>query len=259
METLLNDIVQANLLAFLFVFMRVGTALMVMPGIGDSFVPPQTRLLFAVAFSFLLTPFLSAMLPSAREAAGNFSLLFISEALIGIFIGTVMRVMLSALDTAGSIISIQTGFSNASIFNPATASQGTLFGTLYSALGVALLFMTNMHHVMLAALVDSYQAFPVKEGIPGAETLSEAIGRTLGAAFSVGVRMAMPFIVVGTLVQAGFGVLGRLMPQIQVFFLAMPVQIFLSLVIFSMALSAGMLYWIDAYGAVIAQALPGGK
>jgi flagellar biosynthetic protein FliR len=255
MQHLLQDIVVSNLFAFLLIFMRLGTALMIMPGIGDSFVSMQTRLLFALALSFVLTPFLATGLPPIPAESFRFAALLISEAVIGMFMGTVMRIMVSALDTAGAVVSIQSGFANAAIFNPATATQGSMIGALYSSLGVALILMTDMHHYMLAAIVDSYRSFPAGAHLPDAGALSEAIGRTVTLAFRIGVQMSMPFIVVGTIIQFGFGLLGRLMPQVQIFFLAMPVQIFLSLMILALTLSSGMMYWLNNFDAVVTQSL----
>src|SRR6218665_2421514 len=101
MESLLQQIVVGNLFAFLLIFMRFGMALMIMPGIGDSFVTGQVRLLFAISFCFVLTPVLSTALPPMPASAPAFILLLLSEAFIGLFIGTVMRILISALDTAG--------------------------------------------------------------------------------------------------------------------------------------------------------------
>jgi len=145
MQSLLQDIVVGHIFAFMLIFMRLGMALMIMPGIGDSFVSPQIRLHFALAMSFVLTPFLATNLPPIPKESVEMITLLVTEAFIGIFIGTVMRIMINALDTAGSVISIQAGLSNALVFNPATASQGSLVGALYSVTGVTLLFVTNMH------------------------------------------------------------------------------------------------------------------
>ncbi len=254
MPPVLHEIVIGNVSAFLLVFMRMGLALMIMPGIGDSFVPPQVRLLFALAISLVLAPFLAGSLPPLPEGSFPVVTLLVSEAFIGIFIGTVMRIMITALDTAGMIISIQSGFSNALVFNPVTSSQGSVTGALLSSLGVTLLFITNMHHYMLAATVESYQLFPAGN-LPDISSLSEIISRTVSAAFQIGVQLALPFLIVGTLVQTGFGLLGRLMPQIQIFFLAIPMQILLSLVMLSMTLSAILLFWLGSYQNVVASAI----
>jgi len=255
MQSLLNEIVVGNVTAFLLIFMRLGMALMVMPGIGDSFVSPQVRLHFALGMCLVLTPFLAPNLPPLPAGGADMIALLMSEAFIGLFIGTVMRIMVTALDTAGMIISIQTGLSNAMIFNPQTAAQGSVISSLYSMMGVVLLFMTNMHHYMLATVVESYQLFPAMAKAPDMLPIMEAATRAAGAAFRIGVQMAIPFLIVGTLIQVAFGLLGRLMPQVQVYFLAMPLQILLSLVILSTSLSAGLLFWMGAFQNVIDNAL----
>ena len=77
--------------------------------------------------------------------------------------------------------------------------------------------------------------------------MADVVARTVNTAFNTGVRMSAPFIVVGLLVYIGFGLLGRLMPQIQVFFLALPLQILLSLITLSLVFSAAILFWLASY------------
>lgn len=255
MHGFLQDLIVSHLFAFLLIFMRFGTALMIMPGIGDSFVSPSIRLLYALGLSFVLTPVLGAQLPSIPTQTVLLVGLLLSEAMIGLFIGTLMRIMVSALDTAGTIVSVQAGLSNANIFNPATESQAAVISALYSALGVTLIFATNTDHNMLAAVVNSYQLFPAKDGFPDMGSLSEAISKTTTLAFKVGAQLAFPFLVVGTLMQVGLGLLGRLMPQIQIFFVAMPLQILLSFLIMLVAVSVGVIYWLDGYSTMLGKSM----
>jgi flagellar biosynthesis protein FliR len=254
MQSLLQDLIVGHVFAFLLIFMRLGMALMIMPGVGDAFVSPQVRLSFALAMSFVLTPFLASVLPAMPVQSAAIVMLLLSEGFIGLFMGTIMRIMMGALDIAGMVMSIQAGFSNALVFNPMTATQGSLLGALYSLLGVTLLFITNMHHYMLASVVDSYQVFPATGSFIDIESATEVIKRTVTLSFRIGVGLAIPFLIVGTLVQVGFGLLGRLMPQVQIFFLALPVQILLSLVILTMVLSAGILYWLNGFESALSGA-----
>lgn len=255
MESLLQQIVVGNVFAFLLIFMRFGMAMMVMPGIGDSFVTPQVRLLFTLSFCFVLTPVLAPTLPAMPASTPALILLLLSEGFIGIFIGTVMRILVSALDTAGATISLQAGFANAMVFNPATATQGSLIGALYSMLGLTLIFVTNLHHFLLAAVADSYITFPAQGLFPDTASVSDIVARAVSVAFAAGIQIALPFIVIGLLINATFGLLGRLMPQIQIFFLAMPVQILMSLIVLTMVLSAGMIFWLNNYAGTISSLL----
>ncbi len=255
MQSILQEIITAQLFTFLLLFMRFGMAVMIMPGIGDSFVTPQVRLLFSLAFCLVLTPPLSVMIPAAPATAPLLVALLVSEMLIGIYIGTVMRIMISALDTAGSIISIQTGFSSALLFNPVSDTQGSVVGAIYSMLGVTLLMVMDLHHFMLAAIVDSYHLFPAKGGLPDLAGMSDLIAGMVALAFKTGTQIALPFLVVGMIMQMGFGVLSRLMPQIQIFFLALPAQITVGLLIMTITLSAGVLFWVSIYEQTVTQAI----
>ena len=255
MHNFLQELVVSNIFAFILIFVRFGVALMIMPGIGDSFVSPNIRLLFALAISFVLTPVLSTHLPPIPPGSAPLLMLIVSEAFIGIFIGTVMRILISSLDTAGTLVSMQSSLSNSTLFNPTTEAQVPILSAVYSSLGVTLIFVTGMDHQMLAAVVDSYKLFPATAGFPDMGSISETIVKTLVLAFKVGVQLAVPFLVVGTLIQVGFGLLGRLMPQVQVFFLAMPVQIFLSLLIMMMVISASIMYWMNGFDTILSQSL----
>ncbi len=254
MQNLLQGIIVHNIFAFLLIFLRFGVALMIMPGIGDTFVSPKIRLLFGVAVSLVLTPVLLAHLPAIPANNVALLMLMISELVTGIFIGTVMRILISALDTAGTIVSVQAGLSAATMFNAQTHAETPIMSAVYSSLGVTLIFATNMDHQMLSAVVDSYKLFPVGT-FPDAGSMSEVITRVTSLAFRVGVQITLPFIVVGMLLQLGLGVLSRLMPQLQIFFIALPVQIFLSLLLLMMTMSAGVLYWLDSYGNVLSNSL----
>ena len=255
MQSVLQEIVAGNIFAFLLIFMRFGTVMMLMPGISDSFVPPQVRLLFALAISFILAPVLAPTLPSIPSGMGPMLSLIVTEAFIGIFIGTVMRIIVSALDTAGTIASVQSGLSNAMVFNPSTESQGSIIGAFYSAVGVTIILVSDMHHYMLSSVIDSYIVFPATGVFPDIGSMSEVISKVVSIAFKIGVQIAMPLIVVGILMQMGLGFLGRLMPQMQIFFVAMPVQIFLTLLIIAITISSSIIYWINSYEEVLYQSL----
>ena len=161
------------------------------------------------------------------------------------FIGTVARLMITALATAGTVMSVMGGFGFASLFNPLLPDQGAFTAVFLTLMGVLLIFATNTHHLMLMALVDSYTMFA-----PGAppmfEDISDAVACLVTSSFKLGIQVASPFIVVGTIFYLGLGLLARLMPQFQVFFIGLPLQILLGLTLLSVTLSAGILWFLDA-------------
>lgn len=251
MEGLLATYVTGQMAAFIMIFARVGTAMMIMPGIGDSFVSSRVRLIFAMAFTVVVTPIISPLLPNLEVTSALFVWYFLRELVIGFFIGTVARIFMTALDTGGMLISMQTGLGNAMVFNPQMAGQGSIIGAFLSITGAVLLFATNLHHLLIFALVDSYKSFAVGGDIPLVEGMTQTIVKSVARSFEIGFYMAIPFIMVSLLLYIGMGVLGRLMPQIQVFILAMPIQILLGFLTLFVVTAIVLLYWLGEYDNAI--------
>lgn len=246
MQPMLEQFLAGGLLAFILTFVRIGTTVMIMPGLGDSFVSERIRLHVALGLSFVLFPLVLPHVPTPLPQTFMLFVLIVSEFIIGLLLGTVARVFMTAMDTAGMVISMQSGLSNAQVFNPSLAAQGSLMGAMLSVTGVLLLFETNLHHLMITGMIESYTMFPVGE-IPDTGSMAEIMARALAASFSVAVKIATPFIVLTLLLYVAMGVLSRLMPQVQVFLLALPLQIILSLMLLMIMGSTLFMVWLSFY------------
>lgn len=244
--SLLEQFLTLQIFALMLTFVRIGTAVMIMPGVGDSFVPANIRLYFALALSLVLMPIVASKLPMPLPTGGMFIILIFIEFLVGAMIGTVARIFMSITDTAGMIVSFQSGLSNAQLFNPQTAGQGSLMGAFFSVTAATLLFSLNLHHLLIMGLVESYSRFPVGD-VPDVGSMASVMTDSVGAAFAIAAQMAAPFLVLILILYAAMGVLSKLMPSLQIFMLAMPVQIFLSLVILTLAIGAMFMYFVDRY------------
>jgi len=247
MESFLQTLVVDHVVIFMMVFARLGTAIMVMPGIGDSFVSERVRLFFALGFSVAIAPVVGTLLPNVSIGSLSFLLLILKEMLVGLFIGTIARIFMTAVDTGGMLISMQTGLGNAMVFNPSMAGQGSIIGAFLSVTGTTLLFMTDLHHLVIYAIFESYMTFPAGNVFSVTGSMAETISQAVMQSFAIGFYMAVPFIVVSLLLYIGMGVLGRLMPQIQVFILALPLQILFGLTALFLVLSSALLYWMEQY------------
>src|SRR5581483_8393955 len=117
--------------------------------------------------------------------------------------------------------------------------QGILLGNFLSVLGITMVFATDMHHLVIAGLNDSYTLFRPGE-IPLMGDVAAAVTGVAASAFRIGIQLAAPFLVFGLLFNLGLGVLSRLMPQMQVFFIGMPLSILLGLFLLLLVLSAMM-------------------
>ena len=244
----LQQLLGEQLFVWLLVFARVGTAFSVMPTIGDAFVSARTRLLFSLAVSVLVAPILTDRMPAMPTNVFSLLVLVVGEMAVGIFIGTVARLLMGALEVAGSIIALQAGLANAQMFNPAMASQGSLPGALMGWLGLLLIFITNLHHLLIMAVVDSYATFVPGAPIP-VDDMANLVGQLVSKSFLLGVQMAAPFLISGMLFALALGLLNKLAPQIQVFFLFTSIQVALGLFMFALTLAAMMMFWLTHFEA----------
>ncbi len=244
--SLLEQFLVQGVFAFMLTFVRIGAAITIMPGVGDTFTPQQIRLYIALGLSLVLSPLVAQHLPDPVPTTAVLFTLIGMEFVVGIFIGTIARILIVALDTAGMVISMMSGLGSAQVFNPAFSTQGSLIGAMLSVTGVLLLFATNMHHLLFFGLVGSYELFPVG-AVPDSGSMAEMISRAMASSFMVGIQISSPFIVISLLIYIGMGVLTRLMPQIQVFLLALPLQIILSFLTLALTISAGLLFWISRF------------
>jgi len=203
-------------------------------------------LLLALILSGLLLPILEPLLPALPASPSELLLVIGAEIAVGLFIGTLTRIVLAGLETAGQIVSIQTGLSNAVIFNPLQATQSAVPSAFYSALGVLLIFLTDIHHLMLRGLLDSYMIFTPGK-LPPVEDLSQTVAHAAAGSFRLALEMAAPFIVLGTVFFVALGLIGRLVPQLQVLFITQPLQIMGGLLLFTIVIASGMGWFLDAF------------
>ena len=237
---MLGPLLTQEVFAFALVFVRLGAALMLMPTIGESTVPARTRLHLALAFTLVLTPVLADSLPALPGGALELFVLVLGEAAVGLFLGASARIVMSALHVGGMVFAFQSSLAAAQVFDPNQASQTSITGNFLNLLAVMVIFVTDLHHLLLAGLVDSYTVFPAGAPWPAADG-ANAMARLVADAFRIGMQIAAPVLVSGFLLYLGAGLLNRLMPQMMVFFVMLPIQITLAFVIFTLSLS-GMLY-----------------
>ena len=133
---------------------------------------------------------------------------------------------------------------NSLIFDPISQQQSAIVAGFLSTTAVTLLFVTDTHHLLIRAIVDSYSLF--QPGIvPNTADTLHLIARQVSDSFKIGVQFAAPFLVVSMSYYLVLGILTRLSPQIPIFFVAMPAQIVISIVVLSITISSIMLAFLN--------------
>ncbi len=230
------------------VFLRVGAVVMLIPGLAEGFVPPRIRLAFALLLALCVTPIAAHTLPAVPSSLGDLGGQAIKELVIGLMLGGLLRLMLSALSVAGEVISIQTTLAFAQTANPLQAQPGAALASFLTLLGVTLIFAGDLHHLFLAAIVRSYTLFPPAGQVMVGDVAGVAL-RTVASSFGLGIQLAAPVMVFSLVFNVASGLVGRVMPQFQIFFAATPLSVLLGLSVFALGLGGGLMLWLERYQA----------
>jgi flagellar biosynthetic protein FliR len=251
----LEQLVPAVLWTYFLVFCRLSAAIGLMPGFGDSYVNIRVRLVVAATISFAVAPIIQSDygLPSEPQNTFRLFALMADEIFIGAFLGLMGRVLLASLETGGAIIAMQTSLASAITFNPGATTPETLPASLLSALAVVVIFVSGVDHMLIRSVVESYQAFPAG-ALPPFNDLSHAMVRLVSRGFLISVELSAPFLIVGTVFHVSQGLIAKIMPQLQVFYIGLPLQVMGGLILIGLTVPP-LLYWflgqyVDVMGSI---------
>jgi flagellar biosynthesis protein FliR len=232
------------------IFARIGAIVMLIPGIGETMVPVRIRLAFAFAMALLMYPVLAATVPALPATSGDLAGAVIKEVLIGVMLGAILRLFMSSLATAGEIVSIQTTLGFAQTANPMQAQPSTTIATFLGLMGVVLVMVTDLHHLFISAIVRSYTLFPFTRPLQVGDAGQLAL-ETVANSFALGLQLSAPVVVFSLVFNIATGLVGRVMPQFQVFFVATPLMVMMGLSGFALSLGILGMTWLDHYRSLL--------
>jgi len=234
-------------LTYLLVFSRVGAMMMLLPGVGTMGVPARVRLVLALAVSFALTPTVQSQYPAAApQTVIALVILIAQEVTAGVLVGAMAAVIMSALQVAGFLIASQIGLAYAQTLDPTQNTQGAVVGNFLTLLGTVMIFATDLHHLAIGAIAGSYRMLPPGAALPTAD-MAQLVIRLVSSSFALGFQLAAPFLVFGFAIYAALGVLAKLMPQLQIFFVAVPINILCGFVIMLAMLGSIITLFLNYY------------
>jgi flagellar biosynthetic protein FliR len=242
----LDGFLSGHVFAFLMLLSRIGGVMMLFPGIGESYVPPRTRMIFACLICLLLLEPMLSRFPPLPTSVAEMARLISYEIIIGVFFGTLVRLSVAALEAAGMIVGIQTGLSSATMMNPALATQSPLPSAFLSMAGLVLIFITGMDHYLIRTTVALYDAFPPGGAfIPG--DMAQTVIHVANQSFVIGIELAAPFLIMGLLLYVALGILQRLMPSVQLFLMILPVEIWGGLMMLALTIAGILTLWLQYF------------
>nr|WP_245249512.1 flagellar biosynthetic protein FliR [Vagococcus allomyrinae] len=209
----------------MLIFSRITAFIVVSPGFSFKSMPTIAKVMLAVAFTMSV----NGLSEQVVMVENLYVLLFyvIREVLIGLAMGFVTQLIFTGIEIAGQLIDFQVGFSMGSIYDPATGVHASNYGRLYYWLALSIFFFTDMHHMVIQGLLDSFKLIPI-----GTATLTgmsvEGVVHLFSEVFRIGLVLGAPMIVVALIVDIVLGIISRSVPQINVLMLGMPLKILVS-------------------------------
>ncbi len=241
--------------AFLMVLARIGAATLLLPGLGEAEPPAMLRAGLALAVTLLLLPGIAPLLPPAPEAGLQAGLMVAAEAITGLWIGWLARLLVLALPIAGQFVAYMLGLANVLQPDALLGGQATPIARLFALAAPLAILISGLYALPLGALAGSYGLVPPGTLLPGADTAETAV-RAVGAAFALSARLASPFLLVAIVWHFAVGLLARLVPRLQVYFVAIPGQILGGIALLAIVANALLSAWQDAVRSGFA-GLPG--
>jgi flagellar biosynthesis protein FliR len=210
--------------AFVLVTARVGAAVSLLPGLGEAEPPAMLRVGLALGVTILLLPAIAPAVPAVPEASAQAALMVGAEVVTGLWLGWLARLLALALPVAAQFIAYMLGIANVLQPDPSLGGQATPIARLFDIAAPLLILSTGLYALPLAALAGSYRLIPPGDMLPAADTAATA-ARAVAGSFALAVRLASPFLLVAIVWHVTTGLLARLVPRLQVYFVVMPGQI----------------------------------
>lgn len=221
-------------LTVLYASVRAGALFLVTPLFVFTQIPARVRLLLVLALAIFLAMEAKVPLVNSPVTLGGLTGSLIMELFLGALLGFGVIAAFGAFLIGGRIVDVQMGFGVTGLIDPATRDQVPLIGTMLEMMAVVTFFLVNGHHYLLRGLAYSFEKVP--PGTSLSKLTIEPIVSQFGLMFIYGLAITAPVIVALLLIDVGMSFMARTMPQMNVFIVALPIKIFVGLVVLVVSL-----------------------
>jgi flagellar biosynthetic protein FliR len=247
-EGLSGDLILDHAFGLVMVLARVGATLAFLPGLGEASIPAAVKAGMVLTLTLLLLPIVEPLLPPRPDSEVALGLLVMTELANGMWFGWLARVLTISLPLAGQFIADFAGLANVLLPNPDLGPQTTAISQLYDIAVPALILSSGLYTELIAALVGFYRLIPpgTVAWVPDSAMTTVAV---VAHCFDLALRLSAPFILAAIAWHVAIGLIARLVPRLQIFFVALPGQIALSLLLLAAVAAPTIGAWIEAMQA----------
>ncbi|MFA6448755.1 MAG: flagellar biosynthetic protein FliR [bacterium] len=220
---------------FILVFARMASMVAASPIIGSASVPAQAKIGFSFLLSVIMFPIVSRSFPALPGHIILFWSLMVREALIGMLIGVISSLMFSAVQLSGQIFGMQVGFGIVNVMDPLSQEQTSLLGEYLFIIAILLFLVMDGHHLFIKIIANSYSVIPMG-GFSFTESLGIEVTHWLTKAFIIAFKIGAPMIFSLLLISVAMGIIARSVPQMNIFIVGLPINIFVGLFVMAASL-----------------------
>jgi flagellar biosynthetic protein FliR len=251
-----GDLILDHAFALILVLARIGATFALLPGLGESTIPAVVKAGMVLTLTILLLPAIEPLLPARPENELRLALMVLTEMANGLWFGWLARILTTSLPLAGQFVADFAGLSNVLQPSPDLGAQTTAISRMYDVAVPALILSTGLYTMLLSSLLRFYQLIPpgTLVWIPDSAALTVTV---VAESFNLALRLAAPFILAAIAWHVAIGLIARLVPRLQVFFVALPGQIGLGLLLLGAVAAPTVGAWMEAMRVDLAT-LPGG-
>src|SRR5690625_2856513 len=221
------DLIELSIIpTFLLIFARILAFFMMLPIFSYRTIPTM----FKIGFSFFLSLVTMSVLGSTAVQVDHlFFMLLLKEVMVGLFIGLIAYIIVSAVQIAGGFVDFQMGFAIANVIDPQTGAQSPLTGQYFYMIALLFLLSVDGHHLLIDGVYHSYQLIPIDSFISFQnEGIAQLIISVFNKMFLIAFQMAIPIVGCLFLVDVALGIIARTVPQLNVFVVGLPIKVFVS-------------------------------
>ncbi len=211
-------------LVFMMLFVRITAVIVVAPVLGHQSVPVQIKVALGIFLAFVMYPIAAGKAPVINADLISLGVMVLREVAVGLTIGFATSLVFVGVRFAGELISVDSGLSIASLFDPEMNSQSSVISEFLYLIMLMVFLLVNGHHFVLEALYLSYAAVPIGDFAFNG-TAAQLLIKLSGFTFIVAMKLAAPVMVAMFLVNVALSILSRVMPQMNIFTLAFPIHI----------------------------------
>ncbi len=228
------SVVQAQL--FFLAFTRIMAIIIQVPMLGGQNIPSQVRIGLGLVLAVVLIPWQPLLPDAPMLGAFAYGVAIFREIMIGTLVGFAVVLAFAAIQMAGSAMGMGSGFESSRIFNPALGEAGSAFDQVFVMTATMIFLVVNGHHLVLIAIQKTFEAVPLNGSLPF--TGMEALMKMSAVFIASGIHMAIPVMAALVLTDLTLGLLARVAPQVQVYFLGLPVKVVVAMVAMGMTFAA---------------------